>query len=129
MITALLLLYDSTVEPWNADIQAIKTYLEELQASGVVCKLMDTHDMTEANLKHWREGATTVAVRFKQAIRQVFGSHRQGGLPYLGKQVPALFVYEEDPNRPVAVYPHSKKGVPKVQIAGFLKEVLGLVDG
>jgi len=125
MAKRLVFLYDSTIEPWSVDFQAIQRYLTELQAKGVKSELLDTKDMPEEALERWREEATAAAVWRHQRIRQVFGSRQQGGLPYFGKQVPALLVYEEGESVPVAVYPHSEKRGQKhtdLSIEGFLEE-------
>jgi len=134
MIKRLVFLYDSTIQPWDITIQpwdmkfkAIQKHLTVLQAKGFKCELLDTKDMPEEELEHWRKEATSVAVLRHQQIRQFFGSLRQGGLPYLGKQVPALLVYEEGENVPVAIYPHSeKKGRAYTEyfIKGFLEELV-----
>lgn len=127
MTKRLVFLYDSTIEPWSVDLQAIQSYLTELQSKGIKSELLDTNDMPEDALAHWREEATAAAVWRHQRIRQVFGSRQQGGLPYFGKQVPALLVYEEGESVPVAVYPHSEKRGQKhtdFSTEGFLEELV-----
>ena len=128
----LVFLYDSTIEPWHVDLQAIQKYLTELQARGVKSELLDTKDMPEKALEHWRGEATAAAMWHHQRIRQVFGSQKRGGLPFLGKQVPALLVYEEGEIIPEAVYPHSKKREQKytdISIQDFLKEFVNALGG
>ena len=125
MTKQLVFLYDSTIEPWSVDFQAIQSYLTELQAKGIKSELLDTKEMPEEALEHWREEATAAAIWRHQRIRQVFGSQKRGRLPYFGKQVPALLVYEEGESVPVAVYPHSEKRGQKhtdFSIEGFLEE-------
>jgi len=93
---------------------------------------LDTKDMREEELEHWRDQATSTAVSHHQRIRQAFGSRRQGRLPYLGKQVPALLVYEEGESVPVAVYPHSEKRGEKhtdFSIEGFLAKFVNTLGG
>ena len=108
MTKRLVFLFDSTVAPWGTDLEVIRSALTRLAAQGVECEEMDTNSMTEDELEAWRNRATVTAVFRHQAIRQAFGSRRQGGLPYFGRQVPALLVYERDETAPVAVYPHSE---------------------
>ena len=130
MTKRLVFLYDSTIEPWSVDFQAIQRYLTELQAKGVKSELLDTKDMPAEELDHWREEATAAAVWRHQRIRQVFGSQKRGRLPYLGKQVPALLVYEEGESVPVAIYPHSEKRGQKhtdFSIEGFLEEFVNVL--
>ena len=132
MTKRLVFLYDSTIQPWHANLQVIQKRLNELQTKGVKSELLDTKDMPEEELEHWREEATITAVWRHQRIRQVFGSQRQGRLPYLGKQVPALLVYEEGERVPVAVYPHSEKRGQKhtdFSIEGFLEEFVNALGG
>jgi hypothetical protein len=131
MTKRLVFLYDSTIEPWSIDLQAIQGYLTKLQAKGVKSELLDTKDMSEEALGHWREKATAAAVWRHQQIRQVFGSQQQGRLPYFGKQVPALLVYEEGESVPTAVYPHSEKRGQKhtdFSIKGFLEEFVNTLE-
>jgi len=45
MSKRLVLLYDSTIEPWHTDLQTIQANLARLEAKGVGCKLLDTKDM------------------------------------------------------------------------------------
>jgi len=128
----LVFLYDSTIQPWHADLGAIQGYLTELRARGVKCESLDTKGMPEEELEHWRDEATIAAVWHHQRIRQIFGSQRRGRFPYLGKQVPALLVYEGGERVPVAVYPHSEKRGRKhtdFSIEGFLKELVSSLGG
>jgi len=108
MSNRLVLLYDSTM----------------LEAKGVRCGLLDTKDTPEQELERWRDEATATAVWRRQGIRQTFGSHKQGRLPYFGKQVPALIVYEEGEKIPVAACPHTEeRGRTRTDftIEGFLR--------
>ena len=123
----LVLLFDSTIQPWDVDLEAIQSNLDSLAARGVECDLLDTNDMSGQDLDHWRDRATTVAVWRHQRIRQVFGSRKGGGFPYFGKQVPALLVYEEGERIPVGVYPHGEKRrdtLTDFTIEGFLQELI-----
>lgn len=52
--------------------------------------------------------AVIASVRLHQGIRQQFGSKRQGGLPYFGKQAPGLLVFRNGIELPVAVFPHRR---------------------
>jgi hypothetical protein len=128
MTKRLVFLYDSTIQPWHANLQVIQKRLNELQTEGVKSELLDTKDMPEEELEHWREEATITAMWRHQRIRQVFGSQQQ----YLGKQVPALLVYQEGERVPVAVYPHSEKRGQKhtdFSIEGFLEEFVKALGG
>lgn len=128
----LVLLYDSTIRPWHADLQAIRANLTKLQAKGVRCELLDTKDLPEQELDRWRDEATAAAIRRHQGIRQAFGSRKQGRLPYFGKQVPALLVYGEGEKIPLAVYPHSeKRGRTHTDftIEGFLEQLVNSLNG
>ena len=127
MSKRLVLLFDSTVEAWDADLGRIQSSLAGLAARGVDCDLIDTNDISDQDLDHWRNQATTAAVWRHQRIRQVFGSRKAGRLPYLGKQVPALLLYEEGETIPVGVYPHSEKRretLTDFTIQGFLQEFI-----
>ena len=44
----------------------------------------------------------------KQGTRQVFGTGKRGGLPYFGREVPALLLYTDGEQIPAAVFPHSE---------------------
>jgi len=124
MASKLVLLYDNTVKPLSStNVREIMGLLERAEAAGVSCERLDTKDMDEAELEEWRNKAFGVATRFKQAIRQPFGSRREGMLPYFGKEVPALFVYEEGEADPVAVYPH-RKAKERRSIEGYLRQLL-----
>ena len=79
--------------------------------------------MAPTEIERWREKATILAVWQHIGVRQTFGSRRSGGLPYLGKQVPALFVFEEGKDDPVAVYPHEKEG-KECTILDYLKRLV-----
>jgi hypothetical protein len=128
----LVLLYDSTIQPWHADLQAIQARLTSLGAKGVKCELADSRYMPEQELDRWRDEATVASIRHHQGIRQSFGSGKQGRLPYFGKQVPALLVYEEGEKIPIAVYPHSeKRGQTHTDftIEGFLEELVNSSNG
>jgi len=132
MSKRLVLLYDSTVQPWHADLQAIQANLTRLEAKSVRCELLDTKDMPEQELDRWRNEAMAAAIWRQQRIRQAFGSQKQGRLPYFGKQVPALLVYEEGEKMPVAVYPHSEKrgqAHTDFTIEGFLEELVNSLRG
>jgi hypothetical protein len=123
----LVLLYDSTIQPWQTDVKDIQARLARLRARGMKCELLDTRDMSEPDLDRWRDEASSASIRHHQGIRQAFGSRKQGRLPYFGKRVPALLVYEEGEQIPVAVYPHSeKRGQTHTDFAieGFLEELL-----
>lgn len=109
MSTRLVYLYDSSILPWHANPQAIQAILTRLAAKGVRCELLNTYNMPEQELIRWRDKALVAAIWRHQKVRQVFGSQKRGGLPYLGKQVPALLAYEDDEKVPMGVYPHSEK--------------------
>ena len=117
----LVFLYDSTIQPWHADLKAIQERLTELQAKGVKCELLDTKDMPEEQLEYWRTKASLASIWHHQQIRQPFGSKKKGGLPNFGKQAPALLVYQEGENVPVAIYPHGDIS-GDISIEDFLEE-------
>jgi len=120
MISKLVLLHDSSVKPFgDFDLKAAKKLLDRVRAAGTTSELMDTKSMTPAEMERWRERAMVIAVRRHVRVRQPFGSRGGGGLPFLGRQVPALFVYEEGNQNPVAVYPH-EKGRTECSIQDFL---------
>ncbi|MFB3891132.1 MAG: YhcG family protein [Phycisphaerae bacterium] len=111
MISRLVLLFDSAIKPFgDVDLKAIRNCLDRAHASGIMCESIDTKGMPVAGWETWRDAAWIVSVRRRLRIRQTFGSKRAGGLPLLGKQVPALFVYEDGKAEPSAVYPHEKGG-------------------
>ena len=83
MITKLIFLYDSTIEPWQANVDRIKTQLANLKERGIDCEVIDTASITEDELDNWRDKAYVPSVRWKLRIRQVFGSRSRGGLPTL----------------------------------------------
>jgi len=131
MIKKIVFLWDSTIKPWSVDVQRMKDYLARLGKKGLTCESIDTKDMSEEELKRWREKAQSVAMRYKQQMSQHFGSRRRGGFPYFGRQVPALLVYEDE-KVPTAVYPHTKKrGQEKTDysIEAFLKELADSLGG
>lgn len=128
----LVFLFDSSVDPWGTDFQAIRSLLTRLAGEGIDCEVTDTHGMTGEELEAWRDQATVAAVFRHQAVRQVFGSRRQGGLPYFGKQVPALLVYESGERAPVAVYPHSetrRDTRTDFTIEGYLHDLVRCLQG
>ncbi len=92
---------------------------------GVEYELKDTARMTEEDMTYWRNQVMDFAVRQRLAVRQLFGSRKQGMLPYLGKQVLALLVYEGGKEIPVAVYPHRRtrgRTSRDYSITGFLRD-------
>lgn len=122
MIAKLVFVYDSSLEPRSVDLHSIMELLDNAQTAGILCERVDTKDLDDGAFQHWREKAQLVGVLQKQAVRQQFGSHRQSGCPYLGKEVPALFVYEKGKAQPVAVYPH-KKQREAYSITGYLQSL------
>ena len=106
----LVFLYDSTVEPWEMDLSEVIDGLEKLGASRAHIEIIDTKEMPEAERQHWRDQAALLAMkRQDMRVRQPFGSKKAGGEPFLGRQVPALFVYEGPEDDPTCVYPHQRK--------------------
>jgi len=98
-------------EPENEGFLAVPGLVEELQRRGIQIEVKDTGRMTEEERQEAYWKATTATRRKKFKIRQIFGSQRQGGGPYFGKQVPALLVYKEKgASYPEDVYPHEEKG-------------------
>lgn len=128
----LVFLFDNTVPPWGTDLEAVRSALRRLRAQGVESEEIDTSSMSGEELEAWRDRATATAVFRHQTIRQAFGSRRQGGLPYFGKQVPALLVYESGERVPVAVYPHSEtRGDTRTDftIEGYLDDLVRSLQG
>jgi len=127
----LVFLYDSTIEPRHVNLQAIFTALEQLETLGVECQILDTRDMSEEDLEYWRGEAMKAAIGHQQRIRPIFGTRKQGGLPYLGKEVPALLMYREGEEKPAAVYPHIKKWRRKrwdFSIEDFLNKLIDFIS-
>lgn len=127
----LVLLFDSTVDAWSADVEAIRSTLGRLAGKRVECEVIDTHGMADEQLDDWREQAAVAAVWRHQAIRQAFGSRRVGRLPRFGKEVPAVLVYERGERVPVAVYPHSEtRGDTRTDftIDGYLQDLMESLD-
>jgi len=127
MVKKLVFLYDSAVKPWRTDLARVQGQLLTLQRRGIPCHIIDTARMSSEELEEWRHKARFPSIWKHQRIRQAFGSRRIGGLPYFGKQVPALLVYEDDEENPSAVYPHekTKEATPReVTIERFLDDLL-----
>ena len=127
----LVFLFDSSVAPWGVDVDAIRSTLTRLAGEGFECEIIDTERMDQEVLEGWRDEATKASVRHHQAIRQAFGSRRAGGLPFFGKQVPALLVYERGDEAPVAVYPHSEtRGDTRTDftIEGYLDDLIAALE-
>jgi hypothetical protein len=126
MTKKLVFLYDSTLKPWHGDIEAIQVRLSKMRVKGVKVEVLDTKDMRDNELGRWHSGALAASMRHHQQVRRIFGSRSQGGLPDFGKRVPALLVYEEGEDIPVAVYPHGEKRGGKhsdFSIEGFLEQL------
>jgi hypothetical protein len=49
----LVFLFDSTVEPWGLDLQAIRSALGRLEGKPVECEVVDTHGMAHEQLEYW----------------------------------------------------------------------------
>jgi len=110
--------------PANEGFSEVPGLMEKLHEKGIEVETKDTGRMTEEERQEAYWKAARVAVRKKYKVRQVFGSRRQGGGPYFGKQVPALLVYgEKGALYPEDVYPHEEKGTT-VTIAEFLEQLL-----
>lgn len=78
--------------------------------------------------KNWILGvekAVDAAIGGHQGIRQVFCSRQKGGLPYFGRQVPALLVFEKDQVIPTEVFPHRKSGGQDFSIESWIQGRLG----
>ena len=130
MIKKIVFLWDSTINPWSVDVDAhrIKDYLARLGKKGLTCELIETKDLPDGELEYWRKEALVTSVWRHQEIRQHFGVSQLD----LGRQVPALLVYEEGEKVPIAVYPHTKKrGQEKTDysIETFLKELANSFGG
>ena len=131
MVKRLVYLFDSTVAPWETDVEAVQPALGRLEGEGVECEVINTHGMADEQLDYWRDQATVASVWRHQAIRQAFGSRRQPGLPYFGQDVPALLVYERGERVPIAVYPHSEtRGDTRTDftIESYLQDLIGSLD-
>lgn len=111
MSRRLVYLYDSTAElRGGADLQEALALLDELKAKGLRVEVLDTKDTPDEELDTYRLWAAAVALEGHFLTRQVFGTRRHGGAPFLGRQVPALFVFEGGRETPRAVYPHEHGG-------------------
>jgi len=122
-IEKLLFFWDSTIKPWSVDVQRILDYLARVGKKGLTCELIDTKDLPDGELEYWRKETLAASVRWHQQIRQYFGASQL----HLGKQAPALLVYEGGGKLPTAVYPHSeKRGQEKTDypIEAFLEELI-----
>jgi hypothetical protein len=131
-VKRLVFLFDSAVEPWGVSLQIVRYLFGRLEGEGVECEVIDTHGMADERLDYWREQAVLAAVWHHQAIRQSFGSRRASRLPYFGRQVPALLVYEQGETRPTAVYPHTEtRGDTRTRfsIEGYLEELASSLEG
>lgn len=104
-----VLLYSTEIPPWREDLTAVIAALSVLTQRGATCELKDTARMTEEEMAFWRARVIAFAVQRGLRVRQSFGSRSRGMFPFLGKQVPALFVYEDGKEAPVAVYPHRRR--------------------
>ncbi len=128
MITKLVFLWNSTIEPSSAVVQKILDYLARVGKIGLTCELIDTQGLSAGELELWRKEALVTSVWRHQQIRQHFGASQLD----LGRQVPALLVYEEGDRVPTAIYPHTKKeGREKTEhsIEAFLEELIGSLGG
>jgi len=129
----LVFLFDSSVDPWDANVEAIQGTLGRLASEVVESEVIDIHGMADEQLEYWRDQATAASVWRHQAIRQASGTRRHGGLPHFGRQVPALLVYEGDETIPLAVYPHSetrRDTRTDFTIEGYLDDLIAsLEDG
>jgi len=122
VITKLVFLWNSTIEPSSVDVQRILDYFARVGKMGLTCELIDTRDMPDGELEFWRKEALVASVWRHQRIRRHFDALQSD----LGKKVPALFVYEEGDKMPIAVYPHTKKREQEktyYSIEAFLKEL------
>lgn len=127
-IEKLVFFWDSTIKPWSVEVQGILDYLARVGKKGLTCELIDTKDLPDGELEYWRKEALAVSLRWHQQIRQYFGASQL----HLGKQVPALLVYEGGGKLPTAVYPHSEKRGHKhtnFSIEDFLKELTHSLGG
>jgi hypothetical protein len=107
MAKRLVLLYGSAVKPWEADTERILGYLSSLCARGMDCESLDVAGMAGEKLHGWREEALKASMLHKHGTRQVFGTGKRAGLPYFGREVPALLLYTDGEQIPAAVFPHS----------------------
>jgi len=128
MSKKLVFLWNSTIEPWSTDVQKILGGLARVSKKGLTVKRLDTKDMPEEQQQRWRKEALTASVWRHQQIRQYFGASQLD----LGRQVPALLVYEEGDRVPTAVYPHTKKAGREKRdhsIKAFLEELIDSLGG
>jgi hypothetical protein len=109
MMARIVLLYNSKVRPWRADLTAIQQSIAVLVERGAKCEVKDTAQMPDEEMVYWRGQVMSCAMWQGVAVRQVFGSNSLGMLPYLSKEVPALLVYQSGKGIPVAVYPHRRR--------------------
>ena len=127
MVKSILFMYDTTITPWHADIGRIMNMLEAVRAKGVACQIVDTHQISDEEWEEYRNKVYFTKRRQQYRIRNTFGSNRAGRLPFLGRQVPALLVYEEGKSIATVVYPREKtEGDKRIDVAieDGLKELL-----
>ena len=114
----LVFLFDSSVEPWYADVEAMRGQLLELQAKGVESQTHDLNQMPHDELEHWKDETYAISWRHHQQIVRHFGApivrcfgslSERVLLPNFGKEVPALLVCQLGERYPIAVYPHGER--------------------
>ena len=111
--------YDKTSSD-KTQVASINKLLEKQKQSGNEVCLIDTSDLSKAEIFELYSKAWAPSVVKKYKIRTVFGSHRNPGTNF-GK-VPALLVYEKGSDYAVDVFPHDKHGKLET-IESFLEKL------
>jgi len=94
-------------DPANGGIEKALETLRHLDSHGAL-RLQENNVSDEELGEVYFGEVVRLSVRKKIGLRRVFGSARQSGVAYFGKEVPALLVFQGD--RLVNVYPHREKG-------------------
>ena len=102
----------------RTDLNFVESSLKELtEQKKIECTIIDTADMTEAELTEAYTKALLPSVWHKYRIRTVFGTNRNSGC-FFGKEQPALLLEGDI----WGIYPHEKEG-KKVLIETFLSNL------
>ncbi len=114
-----------TTDSRNEGFDEVMNLLQLLQKQSISSETVDTSSLSDEEIQRAYLEAVTPSVYKKFRIRQIFGSRRRSGWLF-GKEVPALFVYEEGERYPINVYPHTEQGRVRT-IKEFLENLLNKV--
>lgn len=112
----------------NEGFKEVMYLLWFLQKRGVDYEIVDTSTLTDHELEQMYAEVISLSVSKKFSIRRAFGTKRRSGFKF-GREVPALFVYQDINQPPIDVYPRIE-GLPwnSVTILEFLKRLLREVN-